>query len=181
MISESKMFDSAYCPCSLAIAAVKRSPYGRFITGISSVVLLLLVLSPLAHAARDHGHYPSSLQVVLTPADEADHVSITASNMSDKPVTFLGWDTPFEADVLADVFDISVPEKGFLPVNRIKYAGPLPRRGLPDESAWMESEIVPGAAALWASRSRRYQVSATMLRRTNEAANIPILGLAGII
>ena len=140
MISESKMFDSAYCPCMLAIAAVKRSPFFRFLTGISSVVLLLLVLSPLAHAARDHGHYPSSLQVVLTPADEADHVSITATNMSDKPVTFLGWDTPFEADVLADVFDISIPEKGFLPVNRIKYAGPLPRRGLPDESAWITLE-----------------------------------------
>jgi len=109
----------------------------RVFAYICSLAALLLLQSPLLHAASDHGHNPSALQVVMAPAEEADHLSITVTNRSDQPVTFLAWDTPFEADMLADVFDISVKTKGFLPANRITYTGPLPRRGLPDESSWI--------------------------------------------
>ena len=138
MNSEIKISDFRLFNFSVAARGLFNRFCGRSSAGVNSVcILLLLMLSPLVHAASIHKHSPSPLQVVMAPADKTDHLSITVTNRSDQPVTFLGWDTPFEPDILADVFDISVPKKGFLPVNRVTYTGPLPRRGVPDESAWI--------------------------------------------
>ena len=71
-------------------------------------------------------------------------ITISATNNADYPVTFLIWNTPFEENLFADVFDLSEPSKGWPLTGDAAYIGYEVRRWIEDESAYITLE--PGAS-----------------------------------
>ena len=60
----------------------------------------------------------SGLDVHMEAGSSDSWLSISLVNNNSYPVTFLIWDTPFEEELLTDVFDVSVTSKGW-PIDKL--------------------------------------------------------------
>ena len=96
----------------------------------------------------------SGLDVHMQAVGSDSWLSITLTNNTDHPLTFLTWDTPFEEELLTDVFDVSAPSKGWPVDNTLDYIGVEALRSSPGPDAYMTLE--PGM-----SINRQHDLSVT--------------------
>lgn len=111
-------------------------------TGILVLLGVTLLIQPLAIGQASANEFVSNSELVVSVQTDgiSSEMHISISNESNESITFLSWGTPFESELLADVFELSTTTKGWPLENRASYIGYQVKRGEPDASAYITLE-----------------------------------------